>query len=158
MRPLQFLWLLTAGCLSLAAQDKTKPKSEDAKTEVIWIDPETALVWVKQDNGAMVNGDEASRYCRSLRVAGLSGWRLASIDELEAIYDASATATMVVNGATNEYHIKGEIVLTGFAHWSATLQSPGVAWLFDFISGKRVSSRISYRSSTRALCVSRPAE
>ena len=160
MRLIQFLLpLLAASCLSLAAQDKTaKPKPENAKTATTWTDPETGLVWPKHDNGSMVDGYEANNYCQELRLGGQSGWRLASIDELQGIYDLDAAATMVVNGAPNEYHVKGGIILTGLVHWSATRQAPGAAFLFDFNSGQRVSSRLGYRSSTRALCVRRSEE
>ncbi len=57
-----------------------------------WIDPSTGLMWAGKDNGKNVNWRKAVKYCRDLRLAEYSDWRLATIDELQGIYDYSAKA------------------------------------------------------------------
>jgi len=58
----------------------------------IWIDPATKLVWAATDNGKDVRWSGAVRYCRDLRLAGYSDWRLPTLPELKGIFDLSARA------------------------------------------------------------------
>src|ERR1700722_8967301 len=48
-----------------------------------WTDPATGLMWAAKDNGKDVSWNKAMKYCRDLRLAGFSDWRLAAIDELQ---------------------------------------------------------------------------
>ena len=130
---------------------KTKPVD-------LWIDPDTALGWTARDNGSNLDWNEAKGFCSALEGYQGRRWRLPTIDELHAVFDASATGTFVFNTVPYKYHIKGEIILTGFTHWSATQEpsSPAMAWMFDFLDGMdgtKISSRVGNRSNTRALCV-----
>jgi serine/threonine protein kinase len=52
-----------------------------------WTDSATGLMWTKTDNGRDLSWQQAADYCRSLQLAGHTGWRLATIDELQGIYD-----------------------------------------------------------------------
>jgi len=45
-----------------------------------------------KDNGKDVTWKKAVKYCRDLRLAGDSDWRLASLEELKGIYDKDANA------------------------------------------------------------------
>jgi hypothetical protein len=57
-----------------------------------WVDPSTGLMWAGRDNGKDVSWKGALRYCRNLRLAGHSDWRLATLTELGEIYDKNANA------------------------------------------------------------------
>jgi formylglycine-generating enzyme required for sulfatase activity len=104
-------------------------------------------MWAKHDNGSDVDWDEATTYCRSLKLGGYPGWRLPSIEELQGIYNSAAG-----------HHIEGGITLTGFWPWSATKEGSGSAWYFDFrgsFGGDRNSNQLDHRYYKRALCVRR---
>jgi serine/threonine-protein kinase len=123
------------------------PDSMSSKT---WTDPATGLMWTKKDNGSDVNWQQAIDYCRNLQLAGHSSWRLATIDELQGIYDPNAN----VGG----YHVKGNLQLSNWWVWSS---SPGNAsdggWGFGFEGGERTSYILGYSGYVkRALCVRRP--
>lgn len=159
---LSLLCLLAASCLPLAAQDNTaKPEAKPAAEppahrkpaqDGTWTDPSTGLRWAKQDNGSDVNWIEAMSYCRNLNLGGHSGWRLPSIDELQATYDERAAATMVLDGNSHQYHIKGRIILTGW-HWSATQYGGGLTGFFNFTTDESLSTFSDSRLHGRALCV-----
>ncbi len=110
-----------------------------------WTDPDTGLMWTKQDNGTNVNWNQAIAYCSNLRLGGYTDWRLPTIDELQAIYDANA----------GDQHVKGNLKLSpNYWHWSSSQASaPGKAWYFQFSSGSRNSYRIGDSGGDRALCV-----
>ena len=121
-------------------------------------------MWAGKDNGRDVNWYKATKYCRDLRLAGYSDWRLATIDELEGIYDGNAKAPGLAGKHGNEplaWFVKGNLFLTGL-QWSSSRLSDdrghpsGYAWRFDFINGSRFSGdQIGYSYSLRALCMRR---
>jgi hypothetical protein len=94
-------WQMTLVLLSFStasmiagAQSSTEGRGLAKETQVrgYWIDPSTGLMWAGKDNGKDVKWGKAMTYCRDLRLAGYSDWRLATIDELQGIYDRSANA------------------------------------------------------------------
>lgn len=130
-----------------------------------WIDPSTGLMWAAKDNnGRDVIWKKAVNYCRDLRLAGYSDWSLATIDELEGIYDKSARAPGLAgkhNDKATTWHVKGGLFLTGL-HWSSSRRSDdrgkpsGYAWRFDFGNGHRFGGdQLGYANFKRALCVRR---
>jgi hypothetical protein len=125
--------------------------SMQARAQESWTDPATGLMWALQDHvqdsGAGVSWNQASGYCANLDLAGLSHWRLATIDELAAIY----VETKVADG---NYHIKGGIQLSGQAMiWSSTAgNDPGKALMFSFLLGVQVPYPRD-ASTMSALCV-----
>jgi len=67
------------------AQAQAEGDSVPEQTQVrgYWVDPDTGLMWAgKDNNGKDVNWRQATKYCRNLRLAGYSDWRLPTIDEL----------------------------------------------------------------------------
>ena len=130
-------------------------------------------MWAGKDNGKDVNWRKATEYCRDLRLGGYSDWRLATIDELEGIYDSTANAPGLGAGKHGDqastWHVKGNLFLTG-SQWSSTQRVDdrgrpnGLVWYFDFLNRYRGSddgSRFSGRFSDynrRALCVRHSAE
>ncbi len=122
-------------------QGKLKPQA--------WTDPETKLMWAKQDNGSDVNWSQATDYCANFRLWGYSNWRLPSLDELSGIYDK----TQNVNG----WHIKGGIKLSACCPWSSTGDRKERGG-FYFDRGQGGFDGPRGPSGRRALCVRRSGE
>jgi hypothetical protein len=113
-----------------------------------WTDPATGSMWTKSDNGSDVTWQEATDYCRNLQLVGYSDWHLPTFDELQGVYDPTPNA--------GGYHVKGNLQLSGFWHWTSSLGSEsGQAWAITFISAKRNSGRFEASYDARALCVRR---
>lgn len=91
------------------------------------------------------------KYCRDLRLAGQTDWRLPVIGELEGIYDRYAS-TLGLGGMHNEkgqpYHVKGDLLLTGDS-WSVSqfVSAVGRRWglLFDLVNGRRFEDEVGFR-------------
>jgi len=130
------------------ARPAAVPMQEENGT--VWTDPATGLMWAKKDNGRNVSWQGATDYCGNLQLAGHANWRLATMDELQGIYDPNAN----VGG----YHVKGNLLLSGW-HWSSSPgNASGDALSFDFYGGRRLSSRLGNGLDRRALCVRPPGE
>ena len=67
-----------------------------------WVDPSTGLMWAGKDNGRDASWQKAMRYCRDMGLARYSDWRLATIDELQGIYDPTAKAPGPVSQHTGQ--------------------------------------------------------
>jgi serine/threonine protein kinase len=129
-----------------------QPAAREA-ADVVWTDPATGLMWTKKDNGSNVNWQQAMDYCRNLKLAGHSGWRLPSIDELQGIHDANANVPDTLDKAPE--HVKGNLQLSGW-HWSSSQgNASGEAWGFFFVSTVPVRLSLPFGGSgaDRALCV-----
>ena len=130
-----------------------------------WIDPSTGLMWAGKDNGKDVSWKGALKYCRNLRLAGYSDWRLANMFELQPLYDKTANApgragdTKGGNPRDFTWHVKGNLFLTG-DEWSSRVdgkeKSGGYEYYFDFNEGKSNDDPVGWPypfSGRRALCV-----
>jgi len=121
------LILLSAVATLGGAQSSTENRGLAQETQVrgYWTDPATGLMWAGKDNGGDVSCHKAMKYCRDLRLAGYSDWRLANIGELQGIFDTSADAPgenprSHWHGAESmTFHVKGNLFLTG-NQWSST--------------------------------------
>jgi hypothetical protein len=129
-----------------AAAEKGQQRREALAREV-WVDESARLMWTRQDNGANVDWNQASSYCRDLRLGDYSDWRLPEIGELQGIYDASQAN-----------HIKGGIRRTTYWEWSGTKNGSGEAWWLYFVDGLRYSYQLSNSVTYRALCVRRAGD
>lgn len=150
------------------AEAPRKPASSKPDTTSTWIDRSTGLMWTRKDNGSDVNEVQADVYCSKLQLAGYSGWRLPTMEELQGIYDPDVTVQAPFdNGLTYNVHIKGNLMLTGRI-WSDLRKGDrrrpyevDVGWLFQFGDTgpsnvdleKRQINFLLYNSDTRALCV-----
>lgn len=136
------------GCLSVSILCGCAQwaNSQAAPAQATWKDPATGLIWAVKDNDADVNYTQARDFCSNLRAGGFSDWRLASIDELDAIFDSKSK---------QPFKIKKPIQLGASGVWSGTaLPSAGEVWTFYFAYGGRSPLRTSGHSSYgRALCV-----
>ncbi len=155
--------LLSIAVPIVSAQSVPAGKGDAQGTQMLgyWIDPSTGLMWAGKDNGKDVSWKNAVKYCRDLRLAGNSDWRLATLVELGAIYDRNANAPGRDGQGASTWHVKGDVSLTGY-QWSSTQRSDdrgrpsSYAWYFDFNQGRSNNqpSGFPYSSSfMRALCV-----
>src|SRR5882672_10956084 len=154
--------LLTVAVIA-AAQSATEERESAQETQVrgYWVDPSTELMWAGKDNGRDLSWQKAMKYCQDMRLAGYSDWKLATIDELEGIYDPTAEAPgiSIRTGQHLKFHVKGNLFLTG-DQWSSTRinddrgRPNGFAWRFDFNNGVRFPyDHLGYSRLKRALCV-----
>ena len=149
------------------AQCSTQDRGQAQETQVrgYWVDPSTGLMWAAHDNGKEVNWHKAMKYCRNLRLAGYSDWRLAVIGELQGIYNKSAEAPGLNprsrwhEAEPMTFHVKGGIFLTG-NQWSSTRgyddrrHPSGYAWRFDFNEGREFAGdELWFDTNKHALCV-----
>jgi uncharacterized protein DUF1566 len=129
-----------------------------------WTDPDTGLMWAGRDSGKDMSWKAAVKYCRDLRLAGYSGWRLADMFELQGIYDRTAEAPGLAGRHSEEpttWHVKGNLFLTAY-EWSDSYRKDdrghfsGYVYYFDFNEGKSTDDPTGWPypfSFRRALCV-----
>ena len=138
--------------------------AQETQARGFWTDPATGLMWPGKDNGKDVSWKNAMKYCRDLRLAGYSDWRLATLGELEGIYDKNANAPGLAgkhDDVPTRWHVKGNLFLTGY-QWGSERRNDdrghpsAYAWYFDFNDGRSNNqpSGFPYSSSfMRASCV-----
>ena len=159
--------LLLSLCI-IIANAQLAPEGQNGARETqkcgYWIDPSTGLMWARKDNGKDVRWKGAVKYCRNLRLAGYSDWRLPTVPELGAIYDRNANVSGLAGPGKDNlftYHVKGNLFLTG-DEWSSERinddrgHPSGYARYFDFNEGRSNEDPISFPYSyslMRALCV-----
>jgi len=141
--------------------------AQKTQAEGYWIDPSTGLMWAARDSEKRMSWHKAVKYCRALKDAGYSDWRLARIDELEGLVNLRAYATEHVGSSdimhwNGDLHVNGGLLLTGDRHWSSTQVSDPNSqvstshfWSFDFREGKRMAGFEDWAEGDRmhALCV-----
>jgi Protein of unknown function (DUF1566) len=161
------LILLSIIATIAGAQSTTEDRTSAQVTQArgAWTDPpSTGLMWAARDNGKDVSWKGAVKYCRDLRLAGYSDWRLATRAELGAIYDRNANAPGLAGSGKDNlftYHVKGKLFLTG-DEWSSERikddrgHPSAYAWYFDFNEGRSDNQPSGFpypHSLMRALCV-----
>lgn len=158
--------LLSIAAMIAGAQSSTRVQGLAQETQVrgYWVDPSTGLMWAGKDSGKDVSWKTAVKYCRVLRLAGYSDWRLANIAELQDIYDKTAEAPGLAGRHSEEpttWHVKGNLFLTG-NEWSSSYRQDdrghfsGYVYYFDFNEGKPNDDPTGWPypfSFRRALCV-----
>lgn len=143
--------------------------AQEAQQLGYWIDPLTKLMWAGRDNShTFIIYAEATSYCHDLRLAHYSDWRLATIDQLQGIYDHSAESPGE-NPRSHDhepepvfFHVKGNLFLTGM-QWASTSPVNGEnpfenEMFFDFQNGKAVKDEHHSIRERRALCVRHSSE
>ena len=140
--------------------------SQEPQARGYWTDPSTGLMWAGKDSGSNVNWKNATKYCSNLRLAGFSDWRLATLAELQGIYDIGAMASGLGGPPKKPtpftWHVKGDLYLTGL-QWSSSRRFDdrgkpvAYAWQFDFNEGRAFGGdQLSFSFQKRALCVRTP--
>ncbi len=160
--------LLNVALISEAQFSNTVPSvAQETQARGYWTDPSNGLTWAARDNGKRVRWHKAATYCRKLRLAGYSDWRLATIDELESLVNLRSYVTEHV-GSSDILHwnpdlqVSGGLLLTSDRQWSSSPPSdvdgrPSKAhfWSFDFRTGRRWKGfeDIAEGDTMCALCV-----
>src|SRR4051794_21324274 len=80
--------------------------AQDTQVRGYWVDPSTRLMWAGKDNGRDVSWKKAMKYCRESRLWGFSDWRLATLSELETIYDKTVDAPGLSMGSDFTWRVK----------------------------------------------------
>jgi hypothetical protein len=163
-RPKVVLILISIAAVIVSAQSTTEKRGP---AQGYWVDPTTGLMWVGRDNGKDVSWKGAVKYCRKLRLAGFSDWRLANAAELGGIYDKSVEAPGLAGYRNKQrdftWHVKGNLFLTGDL-WANNYReddrgkNSGYEFYFDFNSGEVDNQPGDFPypfQSMRALCVRR---
>jgi len=132
-----------------------KLAAQESALKPVWTDPATGLIWAKKDNGSDVNWHQASDYCRNLQLAGHTNWRLATIYELQGIFDAN------VGG----HHVKGGLQMSSYYAWSSTLYgvpradyAEAYEQYFGWHEVQGGPTSLNNSTNGRALCVRRFGE
>ena len=157
------LALVLSLCSSVGAwaQSSANDQSSAAETQTrgYWVDPSTTLMWAGKDNGDDVSWGSANKYCKSLRLAGYSDWRLPSIQEMREIYDKSVSSPGRAGYRKHlrdfSWHVKGNLFLTG-TEWSSEGENRGYSRHFEFNSGHADQDPSGWPypyQAMRALCV-----
>lgn len=156
-------WIKNVALLLSVAAIQGVAQSAPDSGHGVWTDPSTGLMWAGRDNGKDVSWKNAGKYCRDLRLAGYADWRLASLGELQGIYDKSAKSPGRAGPPGKDrpftWHVKGDLLLTG-NQWSSTQlvddrgHPSGYASRFDFNEGRVFNGdEIWFYTNKRALCV-----
>jgi hypothetical protein len=112
-------------------------------------------------SGSSIYLDATSR-CEHLRLAGQKDWRLATVSELQSIYDPKAEAPGAIprtrwqEPEATTFHVKGNLFLTG-VEWVNTSDNDDrnpsqERVVFDF-KGPQLVSEKRYLVNAGALCV-----
>lgn len=161
------LVLLSFLTLLANAQSSPQASTQDNRALQYWVDSSTGLTWAGRDSGKDMSWRGAFKYCRNLRIAGYSDWRLANLTELQSIYDSTANAPGFDGEHSDDpttWHVKGNIFLTAY-EWSSDFRTDdrgrpsGYAYYFDFNEGKSNDDPTGWpypHQFRRALCVRGP--
>lgn len=117
-------------------------------------DTKTGLEWTQNDNGSDIDWNGARRYCS----ARGGSWRLPSVAELLAIYDADVPTPKVCSqfsGRSFDCKVSKLFNLTGAWFWSGEASDSSLAFYVNLVGGLRNSYPIGYPIHERALCVRR---
>jgi hypothetical protein len=119
------------------------PQDQDPNSP--WWRDDSGLLWAKESNSSDTNWSEADSYCRSLTLGGTTGWRLPTMDELQALYDLHSSFGDEIRVSVFDFdHLASQ--------WSSTKTNADGAWMM-FLAGTRIPARLDVRQGVRALCV-----
>jgi len=109
------------------------------------VDTKTMLMWMNRDNGSAMSWPDAKKFVADYRGAGYSDWRLPTLAEVSALYDANVTrrafcpsAVDELGASADEIHLTKLIRLTCTRIWTSDMRDDksGMALEFDFHAGK----------------------
>ncbi len=121
-----FLLFVTASRANGQSAQGGQGGAQKTQGRGFWTDPSTGLMCTAKDNGKDVSWKKAKKYCRDLRLADYSDWRLANMADVQGIYDSSAISPGLAGPRKNQsdftFHVKGNLFLTG-NQWSSKLHN-----------------------------------
>jgi len=139
--------------------------AQETQARGYWVDVSTGLMWAGRDSGKDVTWGQAKNYCRDLRLAGYSDWRLATLDELGSLVRQRASDTNQIGNMFIGGHrdVRGNLHLDGDS-WSSNRELDrfghpyGMGWFFDFRTSEPSFDLQLWRNTKRVLCVRRPGK
>lgn len=148
-----FLLCAALTATALLSQNTNKPVAPTKDEDHGVVDPRTKLTWMPWDNGKSVTWPEAKSYCGSLEFDSHRDWRLPAIEEIEEIYDSKAPhlTTIPVQITTDWLWSATKTNMHG-GNWGTS------AWLFSFVSGRRIEHGVLTFRAFHALCVRDPQD
>ncbi len=108
-------------------------------------DTQTGLMWADKDNGLPINWEDGRQYCRNFRGGGHMDWRMATLAEIQTLYDPAI-------GAQSGYSIIKLIYTTAQSLWAEETRGFDAA-RFNFAYGRTYWLRKTYSGPTRVLPV-----
>ena len=144
--------LMAAGCGGGSSPDPAndiaaEPSPAPTASTVIL----DGLMWTAEDNGQDIDWNNSSAYCEELTLDGFTDWGLATVSQLESLYDP--TESYIPEGGGAPVNVKNPIQLTSDSVWSSERSGTGSAWYFYFARGYRNSLQLINPSGGRVLCV-----
>jgi formylglycine-generating enzyme required for sulfatase activity len=118
-------------------------------------DSNTGLQWTREDNGRDIDWSDAKAYCAARK----GGWRLPTVDELEALYRAAERHSQIAQCGDELCKVPTLFKLTSSWLWSSTPsgyeKDDGRAnfWGVLLVNGARTSALGDFDYRSRALCV-----
>jgi len=83
--------------LNIKADEYVKPKDN------VWRDPDTNKLWQLKTNKKLYTWNEAKRYCETLTLDGIKGWRIPNPGEVESINTETGFYTKYAKNAQKIY-------------------------------------------------------
>jgi len=122
-------------------------------------DKQAGLMWTRTDNGGDIDWKQANAYCENLSLAGFEDWRLATIEELGALFSEGRRIDdcMELKGTIVPCYIHEPFTLSGIAVWSSNRLDASSAWVFSFYLGDRAVSPLDRPGSIRRVLCVRPS-
>jgi hypothetical protein len=143
--------VITTSACSACEEPDPSPASAPRFTiaaEGVVHDGRTALLWTAHDAGRELEWPAAERRCRELVLGAGGPWRLPSIQELAALYDASQSQSC----GDGICRVDPAIDLSSPYQWSAAARGEGRRVYFDFRHGSELAPLLRPALTRRALC------
>jgi hypothetical protein len=124
-------------------QEPSAPLPEEPGEGMVY-DEKTDLIWTAEDNGGMIDWNEAKKYCEQLDLGGWGDWRLPTYEELISLYSESEEG---------DWKIRLGIELTDCCVWTQQKPYSYSATMINFMSGEAHVRDRDEQEFERALCV-----
>ena len=112
--------------LTEASRDKVTPAPSE-NDRLVWTDPTTNLMWTIEANAASRDFNGTVSYCRSLRLADYSDWRVPELNELGPLYNSAG------NRIREPFRFKlGTAMVWSATPWGAMKNGSRAGWGYSF--------------------------
>lgn len=116
----------------------------------------TGLEWMRDDNGWEILWHQAQRWCEAVDWSGVSDWRLPTIQELQALYEAVREEPKASTECGYKWRPVPGMTATCDWYWSSNVESDERrAWGLFFGAGASAAHHTTDWGRRRARCVRR---